>query len=388
MIEINSTECRDQWIELLTNIARPVLSAAKGRGIVAEMPVETAPDSQRDRSQFCGLEAVGRLLCGIAPLLERELLDGTQGKIQLSDVHNLIAVSVDPDSPKKLNFSKGKQPLVDAAFLAQAIIRAPNALWKQLPDNTKSNLVRSMRQTRNIQPHYNNWILFSAIIEAMFLIVGEKWDKVRVDYALRQHESWYKGDGFYSDGENFRFDYYNSFVIQPVLRDLLESVATKNGSWNDMRTDLLPRMKRYACILERMIGTDGSFPPVGRSLSYRCAAFQPLAQLALFEDLPSQLRPAQVRCALNAAIMKTLKNSSNYDPEGWLKIGLNGSQPYLAESYISTGSLYLCSTAFLPLGLPKESPFWNDPEMNWSQKKIWHLDEDIEIDKSLDKDKF
>ncbi len=33
-------------------------------------------------------------------------------------------------------------------------------------------------------------------------------------------------------------------------------------------------------------------------------------------------------------------------------------QPGLADFYITTGSLYLCTTIFLPLGLPADDPFW------------------------------
>ena len=40
----------------------------------------------------------------------------------------------------------------------------------------------------------------------------------------------------------------------------------------------------------------------------------------------------------------------------WLAIS-----PGIGERYISTGSLYLCAAAFLPLGLPPSDPFWASP---------------------------
>ena len=42
----------------------------------------------------------------------------------------------------------------------------------------------------------------------------------------------------------------------------------------------------------------------------------------------------------------------NFDEHGWLTLGFAGHQPQIAERYISTGSLYLCSTVFTALGLP------------------------------------
>jgi hypothetical protein len=60
-----------------------------------------------------------------------------------------------------------------------------------------------------------------------------------------------------------------------------------------------------------------------------------------------------------------------FDSNGWLRIGFFGHQPNIAESYISTGSLYLCSVGLLPLGLPATDPFWADASMDWTSRKIW-----------------
>ena len=60
-----------------------------------------------------------------------------------------------------------------------------------------------MLSTRVIRPGFNNWLLFSATIEAFLALAGEQWDPMRVDYAVRQHGEWYKGDGVYGDGPQF-----------------------------------------------------------------------------------------------------------------------------------------------------------------------------------------
>jgi hypothetical protein len=60
-----------------------------------------------------------------------------------------------------------------------------------------------------------------------------------------------------------------------------------------------------------------------------------------------------------------------FDANGWLRIGLCGHQPSLGEIYITTGSVYLCSLGFLPLGLPAEAPFWADPPADWTARKVW-----------------
>lgn len=66
----------------------------------------------------------------------------------------------------------------------------------------------------------------------------------------------------------------------------------------------------------------------------------------------------------------------------FLKVGYNDYQPELAESYISTGSGYLCSTFFLPLGLPRNHAFWTDPAEDWTSLKLLNGNQALSIDES------
>jgi len=93
--------------------------------------------------------------------------------------------------------------------------------------------------------------------------------------------------------------------------------------------------------------------------------------MAWRKKLPAQLSPASVRCALTAVIRKTLESPSTYNAGGWLNIGLYGSQPSLGDFYNNTGSLYICTNIFLPLGLSETDEFWANPPEQWSAQKIW-----------------
>jgi len=151
-----------------------------------------------------------------------------------------------------------------------------------------------------------------------------------------------------------------------------------------MVTPKLERInKRYAVLQERMINTDGSFPVTGRSIVYRGGAFHHLADMALRKKLPDALPPAQVRSALTAVIKKTFESPATFTKDGWLQIGLYGSQPGLADVYINTGSLYLCSVILLPLGLPETDEFWTAPALPWTAVKVWS-GQDMPADHALD----
>ena len=62
---------------------------------------------------------------------------------------------------------------------------------------------------------------------------------------------------------------------------------------------------------------------------------------------------------------------NNFDSNGWLVLGFCGSQPLIADVYTSTGSLYMATLGFLPLGLPADNRFWTDPAADWTSKKAW-----------------
>lgn len=366
---------RDYWVKVITQIASPLLESLSRGELKKNMPVECKSGMEEDRRNVTYLEAFGRLLAGMAPWLELgtdETEEGQLRKKYIALAQQSIKMAVDPNSPDFMNFTTGGQPLVDAAFLAHAILRAPNVLWNQLDAETKQNLVTAMKSSRVIVPPYTNWLLFSAMVETFLLFAGEDWDGMRVDLVIKKHMEWYLGDGMYGDGPEFHWDYYNSYVIQPMLLDILQEVNLHKNGYEKSLEKTLKRAKRYAVVQERLISPEGTFPPIGRSLPYRFGAFQLLSQIALQKNLPKELNPAQVRSALSAVIKRMIEAPGTFDSKGWLTIGFCGHQPDIAESYLSTGSMYLCSVGMLALGLPPEDPFWANEAEDWTAKKIWN----------------
>ena len=365
---------RAYWLQTLLKVVDPVLQALDQGQLKATMPVEAAPREEASRRRVTYLEALGRSLAGLAPWLEHSSADAAEQAQQVryrALARRAIARAVDPVSPDFMNFTQDRQPVVDAAFLAHALLRAPTQLWAELPAATQKQLVQALQSSRVIKPGYNNWLLFSAIIEAALLKFTGSGDELRMDYALRQHQAWYKGDGVYGDGPDFHWDYYNSFVIQPMLLEINRVLADAGKGDKELAAKVLARAQRFATVQERLIGADGSFAAFGRSLAYRCGAFQLLGQVALHGQLPGDLPAGQVRAALTAIIRRTLEAPGTFDAKGWLQIGLCGHQPGMGETYISTGSLYLCSVGFLPLGLAAADAFWTSPAQDWTAKKIW-----------------
>ena len=373
---------REYWVKAITRIADPVLTNLSQGKLKEAMPV--APEERKISSY---LEALGRTTAGLAPWLELGPDETLEGKLRARYIDlevKAISQAVDPGSPDFMNFTKSGQPLVDAAFLSHGLLRAPNQLWGKLDERTRNHLVAALKSTRVFKPGDNNWLLFSAMVEtALWKFAGEC-EMKPIEYAVNRHLEWYKGDGVYGDGPNFHWDYYNSYVIQPMLVDVINFLKEKEHPLGTQAALVLARAQRYAMVQERMISPEGTFPVIGRSSAYRFGAFQTLAQMALSHHLPSSVKPGAVRAGMTALIKRTLEAPGTFDDAGWLRIGAVGSQPSIREGYISTGSLYLCTVGMLELGLPAIDPFWTEPDSAWTQKRIW-AGEDIAPDHAIGK---
>ncbi len=367
---------RAQWLEWLKLVAAPVLVAAQQRTLRRSMPVEAVAGHQEERAVGSALEALARLLAGLAPWLELDpsaeepAAETALRRRYRGLAQEAIASAVDTGSPDYMRFGQSAQTLVDSSFLSLALLRAPRQLLASMNAPTRAGLVAALLSERTVQSPFSNWLLFAALNEVMLRKLDGPWDRLRIDYALREHQAWYVGDGTYGDGPNYHADFYNSYVIQPYLMAVLDGLIEEH-TWDFMRPLVSERARRYAAIQERTISPAGEFPPIGRSLTYRAGAFHLLADMALRGQLPEGLNGGAVRAALTAVQRRTLTPAGTFSQQGWLQIGLAGHQPGLGETYISTGSLYLCSTAWLPLGLPAAHPFWTAPAADWTQKRIW-----------------
>ncbi len=367
-------EYRAYWVEMMRRVGEPVLMAMQAGRLRELMPVEAKVEVVAARRMSSHLEAVGRLLSGLAPWLEHGPREGEEGALRARFAEAARAGlerGGDPASVDYLRFGETGQSLVDAAFLGLGILRAPVELWEKVSEQGKKNLVRGLKATRAVKPPNSNWLLFSAMVEVTLKFAGEAWEKERVSLALERFEHWYVGDGMYGDGPEFHWDYYNSFVIHPFLLQILEREAEGDATWRGLRAKMEARAVRYAAIQERLISPEGSYPAVGRSLAYRCGAFHHLAEMSRRERLPDGVAAEQVRSALTAVMRRSLGAAGTFDEQGWLTIGFCGHQPEVGEAYISTGSLYLCSAIFLPLGLSVGSRFWTGTGMDWSSRRAW-----------------
>ena len=372
---------RDYWVEVAYKLAQPVLeNMAKGE-LQKNMQVEVSPTWDGRNKKVTYMECFGRLMAGLAPWLTLPDDETPEGKMRqqlrqwaLQSYKN----AVDPESPDYLLWRKEGQTLVDAAYIAESLIRGYDALWMPLDEQTKQRYIAEFTQLRRVDPPYTNWLLFSSTVESFLAKVGAPYDAYRVSMAVRKTEEWYVGDGWYSDGQGtFAFDYYTSYVFHAMYLETLQNMIDAKGrgwgiDYKRYHQRALRRAQKFAVILERFISPEGTFPVFGRSIPYRMAALQPLALMAWKQTLPEELTNGQVRRALTKAMHRMYDVQNNFNEGGFLTIGFCGSQPSVADWYTNNGSLYMTSLSLMPLGLPANHPFWTTPQEPVTQEKAWN----------------
>ncbi len=374
-------------VEAMTKIAEPVLDALSKNELKARMPVH---EWEAERAAFTHFEAFARTLAGIAPWLELgpdTTVEGQERERFIALARQALINATDPAAPDYMNFtdSEGDQPLVEHAYLSAALLTAPNQLWQPLTNEQRLNVVNALKAGREIEnTHNNNWILFPAMLEAALWTFTGDARVDRIEVAVNTFEDdWYLGDGTYSDGPEFNWDYYNSYVIHPFLLQVLRVAEQKGDPLAQSLEMALPRAQRYAEIVERLISPEGTIPIMGRSSAYRFAAFYHPAYMALTHSLPAEVDPAALRSGMTAVVRRMYEAPGTFDAAGWLNLGAVGSQPSIRNKYNATGSLYVALTGLVHLGLPATDPFWLAPPGRWTQQRIW-AGEDVPRDVALE----
>ncbi len=371
---------RQYWCSLAYKMAQPVLeNMAKGE-LQKNMLTEFSPSFDNRNKNVVYMETFGRLMAGIAPWLtlpDDNTAEGKQRKQLREWALAAYKNSVDPNSPDYLCWGSAGQNLVDAAYIAESFLRAYDVLWKPLDEVTKKRYLTEFTKLRSIDPPYTNWLLFSSTIESFMAKAGGSYDEYRVNSACRKMEEWYVGDGWYSDGPVFAFDYYSSYVFHPMyletLQAMIDAKANTRLDYQKYYDRELKRCQKYAIVLERFISPEGTFPVFGRSIPYRMATMQPLALMAWYQTLPQDLSNGQVRAALTKVLHRMFDQQNNFNEKGFLSIGFCGTnQKDVADWYTNNGSLYMTTLAFMPLGLPANHPFWTDAAQPWTQVKAWN----------------
>ncbi|MCX5051913.1 MULTISPECIES: DUF2264 domain-containing protein [unclassified Streptomyces] len=248
------------------------------------------------------------------------------------------------------------QPLVEAASIALALRLTRPLLWDRLDDGVRQRAADWLGGALTAEAWPCNWELFPVTVGGFLQEIGHEPEASRkaVDRGLERIEDWYVGEGWYTDGDGRKFDYYNGWAMH--LYPVLHAWLADDSRLLDLYGGRLSRhLEDYA----RLFGGDGAPMHQGRSLTYRFATTVPLWLGALTGHTP--LPPGETRRLASGALKYFLERGA-VDSRGLLTLGWHGPDSAVLQDYSGPASPYWASKGFLGLLLPPGHPVWTAAE--------------------------
>ncbi|MEV8565099.1 DUF2264 domain-containing protein [Streptomyces sp. NPDC051322] len=248
------------------------------------------------------------------------------------------------------------QPMVESASVAIGLRLTRPWLWDRLDSAVQDRAEEWLRGSLRHVPAPNNWYLFPYSVAAFLESVGRgDTETARAkERALDLLDGWYRGQGWYADGDGRAFDHYNGWALHlyPVLDAHLsgdERLSARYGS----------RLREHLEGFSLLFGADGAPIHFGRSLSYRFAAASSVALGALTGHTP--LAPGASR-RLASGALRYFVDRGAVGSDGLLSLGWHGPHDASIQHYSGPASPYWASKAFVALLAPADHPLWTATE--------------------------
>ncbi|MEU8350494.1 DUF2264 domain-containing protein [Streptomyces sp. NPDC048845] len=249
------------------------------------------------------------------------------------------------------------QPMVESASVALGLRLTRPWLWDRLDDGVRDRAEEWLRGALRHTPAPNNWYLFPFTVAGFLESVGrgDRETERAVERGLGLLESWYRGDGWYADGDGRAFDHYNGWALHlyPLLHAHLAGDRTLLDRYG-------PRLREHLEGFALLFGGDGAPVHFGRSMTYRFAAGAAVGLGAVTGHTP--LTPGASRRLLSGCLRHFLDRGAAGAEDGLLSLGWYGPHEATLQSYSGPGSPYWASKAFVALLAPAGDALWTAPE--------------------------
>ena len=341
----NNLNQKNDYQELLQTLAAPLhahYSKGKARLKLGVTGVTyTEPGAE--------LEGFARALWGLGPLWTDKSCVGKLTDVYIEGIKN----GANPNHPeywgKVLNYD---QRFVEMVPLTLALHLNKELLWDALDDTEKHNLHSWLNQINDWDSYPNNWQFFGILVNAMFKSLGLSYNKEKMEAHLAKIDSYYLGDGWYSDGnERPQRDYYISFAMH------FYGIIFAKTLPDDPRSEAFKeRAKIFASDFINYFAANGPAIPHGRSLVYRFAHVAFWSALVYADIKPFDWGIVKGIIQRNLQYWMT---QPIFSPDGVLSLGYAYPNLIMTENYNAPGSPYWAFKAFILLAVDDDHPFWS-----------------------------
>lgn len=329
-------------------IAKQWLSSAIPHLTRENTRLEAGETSAQYPQDIAGMEGFARLLWILVPLLS-----GKEGEEYRETFIRGLRHGCDPEHPDYWgDLTNNDQRCVEMAAFGLALALPDTGLWASLSKQEKNNLERWLRQSEDIQIPDNNWHFFPVLVQLGLKSVGRHYDMMVINQHLNAIESFWLGNGWYSDGADKPRDYYISSGFH--FYSLLYSHFMQDAD-PERCLRYRQRARQFAKEYIHYFSAEGSAIPFGRNLTYR------FVQVAFWSAVAytglDVFTPGVVKGVILRHIEWWLKQPF-IAPDGLFTLGYTYPNLIMTEDYNSPCSPYWACKALLILALPEESVFW------------------------------
>jgi hypothetical protein len=351
---------RTHWLEITEQIITgvlPYLSPETGMPQFEDDPAEPAYAKVRDKNpKEEGKRALERIMMAVIIYTKatgKDRVPGYNGSIS-SPFIKAILRGTDPEDAA---FWGDPEPndQVGSAFALGAYLN-PAVFWDPISQTHKKNILNYLQKQVFNQTYDNNHYFFHMVPVALLEKYGYDANRKHLTQMFERLLGWYRGNGWFIDGNNGGFDYYNLWGFQ-LFFQVLDRFDVK---WHDQFGDQINKLSaRFFETLPYLFGRDGGPIPWGRSLSYRFAGISSIAWAEL--NGTCTLPPGQAR-RIASGELKYFWEHGCLGENNLLNIGYWGANTSVAESYLSPGDPYWATHGLACLLIPEGDPFWTAVE--------------------------
>ncbi|MCR5108112.1 MAG: DUF2264 domain-containing protein [Lachnospiraceae bacterium] len=346
-MKIERLETREDFVSLLKSIIDPLvglMTPHKAGMIIGD----TAAHYDGKAAM---MEAFSRPLWGLVPLWAGGDKDERYKEIFREGLVN----GTDPENSEYWGECHPfDQRFVEMAAISYGILYTRDVIWDPLSEKEKDDLSKYLYHINEYELPVCNWLMFAVLVNIALRSVGRRYSEELLNRYLDEFETFYVGEGWYSDGVSGQKDYYVSFAVH--FYNLV--YADRCGDIDPVRAEKFrERASEFARQFIYWFDETGGAVPYGRSLTYR------FAQTAFFSAcVMTKLTPFPLG-VMKGIIVRHLKywfEKDMFDRDGILTIGYGYPNLIMAERYNAPGSPYWALKTFAFLMLKEDHPFFRE----------------------------
>lgn len=350
---------RDHWLEIAEQLIAGALAYVNPETGIFDLPESTGAylklEDFRNENQARIMERimVGAILYTTAT--GKDEVPGYKGSITKPFI-NAITRGTDPKSEGYWG-DPDPNDQIGVSF-ALGIYACPQRFWDPLTNEQKQNLIRFFRKQSFNTTYHNNHYFFHLFATFLIEKYGNGIDANRAHHTQMMERllGWYRGNGWFIDGNNRGFDYYNLWGFQLFNQMIYQYDPVWKKQFGERIQEI---SSNFLEVVPYQYARNGGHIPWGRSLTYRFASNAAIGWAVINGN--KILSPGKARRILSGDLKYFWENGCMGE-NGLLNIGYWGKNQSLAENYIVPGDPYFAMHGLCCLLLPPDHLFWTAQE--------------------------